>query len=348
MSDKPRIAVVIPCFRVARQIPAVIAAIPSYVDDIVIVDDCCPEKSGQVALQATDDPRVTAIRLTENHGVGGAVLTGMQYAVSNGADILVKIDGDGQHDPQYIPYMTAPIINGAADYTKGNRFFQLEFLKDMPRARIIGNAGLSFLTKISSGYWTLMDPTNGFVAIHARIFNQLPLEKLNQRYFFESDMLFRLGTLRANVMQIPMASIYREERSGIRPMRMLGPMLKWHTKCLIKRFAYCYFLRGFSLASVYLILGLVLSVLGVGSGISYWMHYANLGTNAPTGTIMLVALLVIFGANFLFSFFSHDMSSEPREAVHPHLPRAAADSERSRLAEYQILRTADERQQANS
>src|SRR5690606_32001950 len=150
------------------------------------------------------DPRVRVIRHASNLGVGGAVITGYQAAIADGMDILVKLDGDGQMDASLIPDFIEPIINGEADYTKGNRFFDLEELRSMPRIRLIGNAVLSFMTKFSSGYWNLFDPTNGFTALHADVARYLPLSKISKRYFFESDMLFRLNTLRAVVHDIPM------------------------------------------------------------------------------------------------------------------------------------------------
>lgn len=320
MKKESKMAVVIPCFRVSRQIVSVVNSIPAIVDIIVVVDDACPEGSGKLVAEKIKDPRVQVLRLKKNLGVGGAVLTGMRHAVQCGADILVKIDGDGQHDANYIPFLVEPIMQGKADYTKGNRFYRLENLNEMPGVRIAGNAGLSFLSKLSSGYWNLMDPTNGFVAIHARVLGQLPLEKISQRYFFESDILFRLGTIRAKVTQVPMQAIYGDEVSGINPAHLLWPMIKWHGTSLGKRFFYNYFLRGFSLASLYLIFGIILLILGGVLGLGYWHHYAGLGVNAPTGTVMLVVLMIIVGMNFMFNFLSYDMASEPREVIHTHLP----------------------------
>ncbi len=165
-----RVAVVTPCFRVSRQIRGVLAAIGPEVWRIYCVDDACPEHSGAaVAEQAAHDSRIRLLRHDTNQGVGAAVVTGYRQAIADGAHVIVKLDGDGQMDPARIPDLIAPIAAGNADYVKGNRFYHLESLRAMPVSRLIGNAGLSFLSKLSTGYWNLFDPTNGFTAIHAEV-----------------------------------------------------------------------------------------------------------------------------------------------------------------------------------
>jgi len=159
-----RTAVVIPSYRVADHILGVIAAIGPEVDRIYVVDDRCPDGSGSLVEQGCDDRRVTVIFHETNLGVGGAVMSGYRAAIADGMDIIVKIDGDGQMDPGLIGCFVRPIIDGEADYTKGNRFFDLEAVRAMPRVRLFGNALLSFMNKLSSGYWNLFDPTNGYTA----------------------------------------------------------------------------------------------------------------------------------------------------------------------------------------
>src|SRR3954451_13199625 len=188
----PRIAVVIPCFRVKRYILDVIARIGPEVDAIYVIDDKCPESSGAFVTEQVADARVTVLFHAENQGVGGATLTGMRRAAEQGATVIVKIDGDGQMDPALIDRFVRPILRGEADYTKGNRFNDLDRIRSMPMARLIGNAVLSFVTKVSSGYWDIFDPSNGYVAIHARVLEHLPLEKVSRRYFFEADLLYWL------------------------------------------------------------------------------------------------------------------------------------------------------------
>jgi glycosyltransferase involved in cell wall biosynthesis len=162
-----RIAVVIPSFKVRDHILGVIAAIPPEVDRIYVVDDACPEGSGAHVEANCRDERVRVLRNDTNQGVGGATLRGYEAALADGADYLVKLDGDGQMDPGRIPSLVRPLEDGSADYTKGNRFFDLEDVRTMPAIRLIGNSILSFVNKVASGYWDVMDPTNGYTAINA-------------------------------------------------------------------------------------------------------------------------------------------------------------------------------------
>src|SRR5262249_27880450 len=176
VSSRPMIAAVIPCFRVKRHILEVLAAVPPAVERIYVVDDACPEGTGDLVESAVLDPRVRVLRHVENQGVGAATLTGYRTALADGARVVVRLDADGQMDPALIPRLVAPILDGEADYAKGNRFFELEGLRAMPRLRLAGNSLLSFASKLSSGYWNVFDPTNGFTAIHAEVLRRVPLE----------------------------------------------------------------------------------------------------------------------------------------------------------------------------
>jgi len=210
-----KIAVVIPSYKVTKHILDVIAAIGEEVHRIYIVDDCCPDRSGEFVEQHCSDSRVVVLRNETNQGVGGAMMAGYKAAIEDGMDIIVKIDGDGQMDPALLQAFVSPIVSGEADYAKGNRFFDLESVRTMPKRRLFGNAALSFMTKLSSGYWNLFDPTNGYTAIHASVAKYLPFEKISNRYFFETDMLFRLNTLGAVVVDVPMVAKYADEVSNL-------------------------------------------------------------------------------------------------------------------------------------
>ena len=318
-----QIAVVIPSFRVADHIVAVINRIGSECSRIYVVDDACPERSGDVVESECRDPRVRVIRHTENRGVGAAVMTGYNQALADGATIIVKIDGDGQMAPELLPAFVAPIVAGQADYTKGNRFYDLANLARMPRARIIGNAALSFMTKLSAGYWDVFDPTNGYTAIHASIVRRLPLERISCRYFFETDMLFRLNTIRAAVIDIPMEPEYRGEASSLRISRILGEFLYKHARNAMKRIFYNYFLRDFTVASLELVVGL--GLLGFGSlyGGAHWISSARAGVATPVGTVVLSAFSVLAGLQFLLAFVGFDVASTPKRAIHPALADSA-------------------------
>ena len=316
----PRIAVVIPCYRVRDQIAGVLKSIGPEVWRIYCIDDACPDHSGcAVQAAAAEDPRVHLLVHETNQGVGGAVVTGYQRALRDGAEILVKIDGDGQMDPRRIKSIVEPIAQGAADYVKGNRFFNLEGLKSMPLARLIGNAGLSFFSKLSTGYWNLFDPTNGYTAIHASVARAIPMDKLSRRYFFESDMLFRLNTLRAVVTEIPMNASYSDEKSSMNLWRILVTFPFCHVQNYLKRVFYSYFLRNFSVASVDLIVGALLLLFGTTFGAYKWYQGIQLDTVTTPGTVMLAALPVILGIQLLLSFLSIDIASVPGEPIHKKL-----------------------------
>ena len=208
-------AAIIPAYRVREKIVGVVSAIGPEIELIIVVDDACPEHSGEFVKGAVLDPRLHVVFNEDNKGVGGATIAGMIRARELGADLMVKIDGDGQMNPALAPTFLAPLIEGLADVTKGNRFYFLDHLKDMPRLRLYGNAFLSFLTKASSGYWNIFDPTNGYIAIRGDTFDELETEKLARRYFFESDLLFRLYLSGAVVMDIPMRAVYADEKSKL-------------------------------------------------------------------------------------------------------------------------------------
>jgi dolichol-phosphate mannosyltransferase len=313
--QRPRIAVVIPCYRVRDTILGVIERIPKTVEAIICVDDSCPEHAGDFVEAECRDPRVVVIRNPKNLGVGGAMIAGYQAALGRGMDIVVKIDGDGQMDPAILPDFVDPLISGLADYTKGNRFFWPRSIYGMPVLRLIGNAGLSFLTKASSGYWRIMDPTNGYTAIHSVALRALPLDRVANRYFFESDMLFRLYNARAVVLDIPMDSRYANEKSSLSIYRVLLPFLLMNLRNLGKRFIYSYFVRDFNMASVMTIIGLPLLIFGVIFGTIGWIDSSRLGTTASAGTVMVAALPIIVGLQLLLSALSFDLNNQPQIAL---------------------------------
>jgi dolichol-phosphate mannosyltransferase len=313
------IAVVIPCYRVKDSILSVLAKIGPEVSQIYVVDDHCPEQSGEWVRTHCRDPRVVVHHNERNLGVGGATLTGFSLALQGGADIVVKLDGDGQMDPSQILRLVRPIQEQRADYAKGNRFYTPRSLKKMPFLRVIGNSALSFITKISSGYWRIMDPTNGFIALHTRVLSLLPVEKIEQRYFFESDMLFRLNTIRARVIDVPMPVRYGDEKSGLRIGAILIPFALKHFWRTLKRFGYGYFVRDFNVASIEILGSLLFLSVGTGYGLRYWVYYAKRNQFAPTGTIMVSALLVILGFQLLLSAISFDIMNEPSDPIHPLL-----------------------------
>ena len=315
----PVIAVVIPTYRVSRFILEVIKKIGPEVAQIYVVDDCCPEQSGKLVERTCVDPRVKVIFHPENRGVGGATLSGYRQAISQNADVIVKIDGDGQMDPALISRFVRPIVSGLADYTKGNRFFHPAHLQSMPLVRALGNTALSFISKVSTGYWDLMDPTNGYTCIHARVARELLVSDISSRYFFESDVLFRLNTLRAVVQDIPMAAFYGDEESNLRILHVI-PEFSWrHAKNFAKRIFYNYFLRSFTFATLEMMLGTLLVSAGTFFGVYEWRQAAAAGVTATGGTVMLAALPIILGTQMLLAATSYDIHDVPREPLHLRL-----------------------------
>jgi len=311
-----KIAVVIPSFKVTKHILGVISSIGSECSDIYVIDDKCPDGSGLFVQNHCNDTRVKIIFHNVNQGVGGAVMTGYQAAVLGGADVIVKIDGDGQMDPKLLLDFVAPILSGEADYTKGNRFYNLEEINAMPKIRIFGNAMLSLMAKFSSGYWDLFDPTNGYTAIHASVAKLLPYNKISKRYFFETDILFRLNTLRAVVMDIPMSAKYADEVSGLKISKILGEFFLKHLRNTVKRIFYNYYLRDLTIASLELPLSILMILFGLSYGLSKWLISATEENITPSGTVMLAALPVLIGIQFLLAFISYDINSIPHRPLH--------------------------------
>ena len=313
---QPKVAVVIPAHGVRSFILDVLAGIGDAVDLVIVVDDGCPENTGAFVRCRVDDGRVVVIRNPATRGVGGATCVGFRRALAEGAEIIVKLDGDGQHDPAWLPELVRPIASGDADMAKGNRFYEVENVRRMPASRLLANVALSFLAKLSTGYWDLFDPACGFLAIHRKVASRLPLDKLAPGYFFETDLLFRLGILMAKIVEVPVEAIYGDEKSGVRLRREAVPFLWFSLRNTVKRVLYCYFLRGFSVASLLLVAGLGAVGFGASFGLYHWL--ASTG-QATAGTVMVAALPVLSGLQMLIGFIGHDIARQPASAIHARL-----------------------------
>ena len=315
------IAVVIPSYKCKKHILNVITTIGSEVNKIYIVDDCCPEKTGAFVLENNKDPRVKVLFNEINLGVGGAVMNGYRQALLDNFQVVVKVDGDGQMDPELIPLFIRPILLGEADYTKGNRFYQIDDLRQMPKLRVFGNTVLSFLSKLSSGYWRVFDPTNGYTAIHTSVLQSIDLDKVSKRYFFESDFLFRLNISGAVVVDVPMIAKYGDEKSNLSEFKIIPSFLKGHFRNFLKRIFYNYFLRDFNIASLELLLGTPLLFFGLFYGLFQWCVHSLNNTQAPNGTVMLAALSIILGFQMLLGFFNFDMNARTEKPLHKKLSK---------------------------
>ncbi len=310
---KFNLAVVIPAYRVADTIEAVLKDIPPYMRHIIVVDDVSPDTTSElVKAFASDNKRIVLIQHEQNQGVGGAMLTGFRKALELGAQVVVKVDGDHQMDVRHIPALIKPLLEGKADYVKGNRFRDFESLQHMPLIRRIGNLGLSFLTKAATGYWNCFDPTNGFFAIRSEILSQLLFERIDRGYFFETSMLANLYLIDAFVLDVPIPARYRGERSSMSIWRVLIEFPAKLFTTVFRRLLLRYFLFDFSMVSVYLLIGLPLLFFGLIFGSVKWIQYLELGVPAPTGTVILPTLALILGIQILLSAIEIDMNATPK------------------------------------
>ena len=311
----PSIAVVIPVYKAQNEIMSVLRDMPDFVTKIIVIDDACPNKTGELVKAEVEDKRVEVVFNRENLGVGGAVVEGYKLALAGNYEIIIKLDGDGQMDPNRIGKLVAPIVRGQADYTKGNRFDSLEDLEQMPKLRIFGNAILSLFSKVSSGYWNVTDPTNGFTAVHRFALERVHLGKLRKGWFFESDMLFRLAIIKAVVRDIPMPARYGLETSNLRLRKIIWEFPRRHAINHLKRIFYSYYLREWSPASFELPLGVVLFFGGITAGVNFWIGSSNTGIPATVGEVMISALPIILGFQLILAFLNYDVYKEPKRPI---------------------------------
>jgi len=306
-----RVCVVIPMYRVAPYIQAVIAGLPAWVWRIVVVDDASPDDCAERAL-ASGGGRVVLVRHSQNQGVGGAMLTGFNRAVELGATILVKMDGDNQMRPEYLEDVILPILEGRANYAKGNRFSHTRAITSMPLVRRVGNIGLSFLTKVASGYWNVFDPNNGYLAIDVDTLRDLDQSRIHRRYFFESSMLLELNLQRAVVVDVPMPACYAGEVSSLSVWQALVqfPYLLW--RGFLHRLMVQYFVLDFSVGSIFMVIGLLITLFGVIWGAIWWRQSILTGVPTTTGTVMIAVLPVILGFQLLLQVIVLDVQNVPR------------------------------------
>lgn len=310
-----RVAVVVPCYNVEDHIEEVVATLPDYIGLVVLVNDCSPDGTGEL-LDRLADERVQVVHLPQNRGVGGAVLAGFRRAAELDADIMIKMDGDGQMDPVYLPLLIEPLVLGQADYTKGNRFTSWSALAQMPPLRRLGNAVLSFMTRLASGYWNMFDPNNGYLAIRRDVFEMLPLSIVHERYFFESSMLIALQLTRAVVRDVPMPARYGTEQSHLRISRVLWEFPSKLFVGWLRRWLLSKVLFSLTTEAILTIAGLLLLLAGTAFGVVEFVDYALVrGVAAPAGTVMTAALPVFLGFQMLLNALVLDIQSVPTQPV---------------------------------
>jgi dolichol-phosphate mannosyltransferase len=311
MIEGRTVAVVIPAYRVERAVAGVVRDMPAWVDRIIVVDDASPDATSEI-VASLGDARVHLVRHSRNQGVGGAMATGFGAALEAGSDVVVKCDGDGQMDPRDIEALLRPILAGRAEYSKGCRFHHFRDLSAMPRARLGGNIALTFLTKCASGYWHVLDPQNGFVAIRGDVLRRLPLGRLARGYFFENDMLIRLNALEARVEDVPMPSRYGGETSSLRPGRALVEFPFRLVAGFFRRLFWRYLFYDVSPVAIFFLSGSVLLLFGTIFGAFHWIRNAPRNVPTPTGIVMAAAMPIILGFQLILQALVLDVQNSPR------------------------------------
>jgi glycosyltransferase involved in cell wall biosynthesis len=308
MVDGKSVAVVVPAYREATLIGDTLRGIPPFVDQVYVVDDASDDGTAEAA-RAVGDGRVTVLRHERNGGVGAAIVTGYERALADGVDVTCVMAADNQMDPRDLENLVAPVARGEVDYAKANRLFTGEAWKVIPRSRYLGNAMLSLLTKIASGYWHVADSQSGYTAIGRDTLARLDLRRLYRAYGFPNDMLVHLNVWNARVRDFPSRPVYGVgEQSGIK-IRSVVPRISW---LLVKRFLWRlrekYVIRDFHPLVFFYALGILMTLAGLVLGIvETALRIA--GNDVSVGTVVLVALLLIAGSQFTLFAMWFDMES---------------------------------------
>ena len=311
MYEGQRVAAVVPALNEAAHIAEVLGRMPAYLDWIIVVDDHSSDDTAAIA-QRFGDGRVQVIRHGTQQGVGAATVSGMRRALELGADLIVKVDGDGQMDPSKMGALLDALIHEGYDYAKANRFLHTAELREMPRARLLGNFALTFLTKLASGYWHVFDPQNGYVAARAATLHALDLGRLARGFFFENDMLIHLNVLGLRVKDVAMPAHYGDEDSALRVDRVLITFPFYLARGFCRRLWEKYVLRDFSPIAVFWLLGLPLMLFGGVFGGATWAHSLWSGRAATTGTVMLSVLPFLLGFQLVLQAIILEIRESPR------------------------------------
>jgi glycosyltransferase involved in cell wall biosynthesis len=304
-----RVAVVVPAHDEEELIGGTLASIPEFVDRIYVVDDRSQDATAARAAES-QDPRVEVITHDRNRGVGAAIVTGYKRALDENVDVTAVMAADGQMDPGDLETLAAAVARGEVDYAKANRLFTGQAWELMPRHRYLGNAVLSMLTKIASGYWHVADSQSGFTAVSRPMLQQLDLDHVYPRYGFPNDMLVHLNVWNARVRDFPSRPIYNVgERSGIKLWKVI-PSIAWLLfKGFFWRLREKYVIRDFHPLVFFYALGIVMSTLGLALGAWVAIERIFLGGDITAGTATLVALLLISGTQFTLFAMWFDMES---------------------------------------
>lgn len=307
------VAVVLPCFNVAEHVEGVVRGLPEWVDHIIAVEDASTDATAE-RLRAIADPRLTVLAHERNSGMGAAMRTGLEEAFRRRADIGVKMDGDGQMDPGQLTRLLDPLCgDDPVSYTKGNRLFDRRGLRSMPRVRMLGNFVLTFLSKLASGYWHLLDPVNGYTAIRRDAWQAIDVDRLHGGYFYQADILVELNIVDARVRDVSIPARYGSERSSLRIRREVPAFGGLLVRRMLHRFWTKYVVRDFSPIALFALAGSALFLWGLSFGAWAWWHHARQGLVTPTGTVMLSVIPLFVGFELLLQALVLDIQQTPRE-----------------------------------
>ena len=302
------IAVIVPAYNEEKLIGKVLKTIPTFVDHIVVVDDASNDRTGEIVKTHQDeDSRIIYLRHQANEGVGGAIVTGYKWARDHEVSISVVMAGDAQMDPEDLPKLLDPVVNGEVDYSKGNRLFTGQAWRVIPKTRYLGNAVLSFLTKIASGYWHVADSQSGYGAANLEVLRTIDLESVYKRYGMPNDFLVRLNVYHFRVRDVPINPVYGVgERSGIRISRVIFTLSFLLLKLFLWRLREKYIIRDFHPLVLFYLLGFVLTPIGVVFG-CYLLVYRLLTGPVAATSALFAAFFAISGLQSLFFAMWFDM-----------------------------------------
>ena len=307
------LAVVVPCFNVESHIAGVIRRLPPWVAEIIAVDDGSSDDTLAVLRKlSVEEPRLKVIARERNGGVGAAMRTGYRVALQGAAAVVVKMDGDGQMESGELPRLLQPLVEGRADYAKGNRFRHLKDLAHMPRVRLFGNIVLTFMTRLVSGYWHVFDAQNGYTAITREALDALPLDRLDPSYAFENSMLLLLNVEGRPVADVPMPAVYGDERSSMSVARVLFSFPPRLAGMLVRRLFLKYLIYDVSPIAVYAIFGSLLLGFATSFGGYHWWQSIRTGIPSATGTTVVALLTFLMGYMLLLQAVNLDTAQSPR------------------------------------
>ena len=308
MYREKTIAVIVPAYNEEKLIGKVIETVPIFIDHVVVVDDASSDRTGEVVKAHQEkDSRVIYLRHPRNEGVGGTIVTGYKWARDNEISISVVMAGDAQMDPEDLPRLLDPVVDGVVDYSKGNRLFTGKAWKVIPKTRYLGNGILSFLTKIASGYWHVADSQSGYGAVSLEVLKTLDLDRIYKRYGMPNDFLVRLNVYRFRVRDVPVNPIYGiGERSGIKIYKVVFTLSLLLLKLFLWRLKEKYVIRDFHPLVLFYLLGFVLTPIGVVFGAYLLVLRIFFGSVAATSALF-AAFFAISGLQSLFFAMWFDM-----------------------------------------